>query len=676
LNDGRSQHAAILLPDGEVLVAGGIGTSFSPITGAEVYDPDFEVWIRINPMISSRYGHTATLLPNGNVLVIGGLNAQSSFAGAEIFNCPTGDALSGTWTATSSPAVGRISHAATGLSNGRVLLLGGWSGLVDSNNVALPTNRVEVYDWAVAAVGAHAAGHTPRENHQATLLPDGRVLVAGGQQGDPVIASVELCDPVTGAWTATNSLNSARVNFTLTLLPDGRVLATGGAGADGASTNSAELFDPSSGTWTFTGSMNSKRSQHAATLLANGQVLVVGGIDSSGTAGAGAELYDPGSGDWTSVGPMNVARAWPTATLLPNGKVLVAGGSAGAIRINSSELYDPAEQTWTISGTLNAARYLHSSTLLPNGKVLVAGGNGNSGVLASAELYNPATELWTTMPAMSSARYLHTATLLPQGKVLIAGGRDNSGNTLASTELFDPTINTWSSSTPLNVARQSHTATLMPNGGVLLQGGAGTGAVVLVSGELYEPGLNYSASWRPQIATLTPLLGPGGSLTLTGSQFRGIAEASGGNSTQDSATDYPVVQLRNIVTGQTVSLLATNWSVSSFNSAPVTGLPFGWTLATVFVNGIPSTSSTFLFAPVPSSIQLINAAMLPGGACQFDFTNTPGAFFSTLTTTNLSLPLNQWTLLGGVTEISSGQFQFTDLQATNYPQRFYRVRSP
>jgi hypothetical protein len=156
----------------------------------------------------------------------------------------------------------------------------------------------------------------------------------------------------------------------------------------------------------------------------------------------------------------------------------------------------------------------------------------------------------------------------------------------------------------------------------------------------------------------------------------GLGEASGGNASQNSASAEPVVQLRSVETGQTLFLLTTNWSPNWFISQPVAGLPRGWTLATVFVNGIPGPSAILLLAPASTPILITHAAPLPSGALQMAFTNTPGAIFSALATTNLSIPLHQWTALGGVTEVSDGEFEFTDLQATNYARRFYRVRSP
>src|SRR5439155_1128101 len=231
--------------------------------------------------------------------------------------------------------------------------------------------------------------NTARFQHTANLLTNGKVLVAGGFNST-YTASSELYRRALGTWTATGSLNIARNNHTGTLLPSGKVLVAGGISPSGFAA-STELYDPASGSWTFTGSLNNARFNHTATLLPNGMVLVAAGLlfDSSGSS---AELYDPASGTWTATGNLNnPGRDSSTATLLPNGKVLVAGGrlqSSSGPPSTSAELYDPASGTWTATGSLNTARYLHTANLLPNGKVLVAGGydNTNGGALASPEL--------------------------------------------------------------------------------------------------------------------------------------------------------------------------------------------------------------------------------------------------------------------------------------------------
>jgi len=329
----------------------------------------------------------------------------------------------------------------------------------------------------------------------ATLLLDGRVLVAGGTDSAGFrVSTAELYDPSTGAWTATGSMIEGRLGHNATLLLDGRVLVAGGSGDIRGRT--AELYDPASGTWTATGSMITPRWDHTATLLPDGRVLVAGGSAVQGTdsplALASAELYDPGSGTWTATGNMVEARIGRTATLLLNGNVLVLGGigSADSARLESAELYDPSSGSWIATGGMIDDRFGHRATLLLDGRVLVAGGGGfGIGLLASAELYDPSSGTWTATGSMITPRWSHTATLLLDGTVLVAGGDDGRGTDglLASAEVYDPSRGSWTATASMTEARTGHTATLLLEGTVLGAGGYSSLAG-LVSAELYDPG--------------------------------------------------------------------------------------------------------------------------------------------------------------------------------------------
>jgi hypothetical protein len=505
------------------------------------------------------------------------------------------------------------------------------------------------------------------------------VLLAGGYgtnngtayatNGAP-LANNELYDPATGTTAPTGPLNTARYAHTATLMPNGKVLAVGGDNTNGTLAG-AELYDPAGGTWTITATMTYSRSYHTATLLNNGKVLVVGSAYVS-------ELYDPITGTWNPTSPMSLNLAYHTATLLPSGQVLVAGGSDFTLNrtVSSAELYDPVAGTWTNTGSMNVGRLQHRATLLPSGKVLVEGGD----YLGSAELYDPFSGTWTLTGATTTNHFDHTATLLQNGTVLITGGwSEPSGGgvvILNTAELYNPVTGAWSAAGPMNFGRERHTATLLPSGQVLVSAGDDTSLFIEAYQELYDVGLGFVDSWRPQ---LTPVASPfvlGTSLALSGSGFRGISEASGGNGSQDSASDYPLLQLHSLANEQTLLLLATNWSTNSTLSVPVNNFPPGWTLATVFANGIPSQSAIVRAVPSAIGIVLLNPAKLPGGSFQFSFTNVPGAVFTTLASTNLSLPLANWIPLGHPTEVSDGEFQFSDTQAGNYFLRFYRVTSP
>lgn len=339
-------------------------------------------------MNSSRDRFSGVLLPSGKVLVAG---SWSNFNGAEIYN-PSGN----TWTVTGSMITGRSEFTAALLSDGLVLAAGGDTG-------TFPTAAAELYNPGTGKWSATGNLTLRRENYALAVLPNGKVLVAGGATSERFLGATnaaEIYDPSTGAWTLTGSMSAARQGATATVLPSGKVLVAGGSVfINGDALTSAELYDPSSGTWTVTGSMNVRRAQHTATLLAaNGQVLVAGGGDGYTFYTNTAELYNPSSGAWTLTGSMSVARFGHAATQLPDDDVLVAGGQStqnlgcppcGNLE-SSAELYVPSSGTWVTAGNMSTVREHQYAVLLPNEDVLEAGGAAlNGGNTASADLYKP-----------------------------------------------------------------------------------------------------------------------------------------------------------------------------------------------------------------------------------------------------------------------------------------------
>ncbi|MCL4502878.1 MAG: hypothetical protein M1438_13680 [Deltaproteobacteria bacterium] len=355
--------------------------------------------------------------------------------------------MPGTWTPTGSLNTGRSGHTATLLNDGRVLVVAG-TILVQGplGPIVQATNSAEIYHptnktWTTAS---SLNPNFPRSLHTATRLPDGRVLVAGGQVPSPggILHDVEIYDPSSDTWTTAASLNGGRYGHTATLLNDGRVLVAGGATAPPFQTYRAEIYDPAANSWTLITPMNSARVDHTANLLADGKVLVAGGGTDS------TELFDPTQGTWTTTGPLNNPLRHHTATLLTDGRVLVAGGeyfdstSGTVIQVNSVVIYDPATGTWAITGPLTTPRTDHKANLLEDGQVLISGGayQDSSGAyipLNSAEIYDPDREIWTLIGPLNTARYRHTATLLANGRVLATGGSGASG-ILNSAEVYKP----------------------------------------------------------------------------------------------------------------------------------------------------------------------------------------------------------------------------------------------
>lgn len=364
LNVARINHTATLLPDGQVLVAGGSDDDGNLLASAELFDPVTGTWSFTGPMTSPRAGHFAALLPNGTVAAVGG----------EISCCMNNitmesyDPASGTWRVIGNP--------------------GPYGGLFG-----------------------------------ATVTRSGGIFAAGATtyRSDYVTASW-LFDPVTDTWAPTGGGPVYRQMPHLTLLPDGAVLVTGGTNDpdEVMVARGADLYSPATGVWNATGNPYVQRDAVAPTILANGGVLLTGGYSSLDSASIyfnfrsavlrSCEVYESG-GTWRLVGDLNEVRAYHTATSLLDGRVLVAGGwgvdgmntlAHPAIISTTAELYDADSETWAYTGPLNRARMMHTATRLRDGSVLIVGGVGSvsaetptllndPAVLASAEIYRPAT---------------------------------------------------------------------------------------------------------------------------------------------------------------------------------------------------------------------------------------------------------------------------------------------
>ncbi len=335
-----------------------------------------------------------------------------------------------------------------------------------------------------------------RAYHTATLLPDGRVLVVGGND---FATTAELYDPALNQWTAAGNLSSVRSGHTATLLSNGQVLVLGG-GYYSVSAH-AELYDPATGRWRLDGMPQIIRNGHTATLLKDGNLLVAGG--DTGNSLTTAELYTASTGQWSDTGNMSTVRYRHTATLLPDGRVLVAGGSRwqfpgfGAPPITAAEIYDPASGEWHTTGPMKEQRTAHTATLLLDGRVLVVGtlpyagvpypAPGTAPLLSGTDIYSSTTNIWTPGTPLATPRWGHTATLLPDGRVVIIGGYSWYDQLQSSVEIYDPATNRWSAARPLSSPRAYHTATLLADGTILVAGGTGLlGA--LDTAERYDPG--------------------------------------------------------------------------------------------------------------------------------------------------------------------------------------------
>jgi hypothetical protein len=294
-----------------------------------------------------------------------------------------------------------------------------------------PLGSIFRFDPASGSFTQVGAMQTPRILPATVTLPGGRLLMVGGghdiEQSLPAGGyRAEIFDPGGGESILTGSTVEPRAWGTATLLEDGRVLVAGGE-AQGAAVATAELFDPRSGTFVATGSMSRPRSYHAAILLDDGRVLIVGGAGSDEPLSA--ELYDPETGTFGPAGPMAVPLATDfSATRLDDGRVLLVGGwdDHGSL-LAAAQVYDPDTGRFTQTGSLPAPRMRHSAALLADGRVLIVGGwDGSDDATAQGDdafIYDPATGTFAPTASLTVQRLAPFVVTLGDGRVLVVGSR-------------------------------------------------------------------------------------------------------------------------------------------------------------------------------------------------------------------------------------------------------------
>ena len=342
-----------------------------------------------------------------------------------------------------------------------------------------------------------------RAYHTATLLEDGRVLIAGGYPGaGQPLASAEIFDPGTGLFSPTGSMAVGRGNPVAALLPDGRVLVAGGAGPPNE--GSAEVFDPKSGSFSSTGSMvGGATGPVSATSLQDGRVFLIaycldglpGSQDySSEHVRLCVQIYNPATGTFImgatppqALSPGPPAFTWGFAvTLLLDGRILVTGGDIVTPTVpfrvlSGAWLYNPTSDNWTATASMLSARRGPVAVTLADGRVLVAQGTGASLVVGqgptAGELYDPATGKFTaTGSVVHSSRDTASAVRLKDGRVLVAGGEDSEAGTATrdTAEIYDPGTGKFTATPPMGIElARGTTATLLQDGEVLFTGGMG-----------------------------------------------------------------------------------------------------------------------------------------------------------------------------------------------------------
>jgi hypothetical protein len=365
---------------------------------------------------------------------------------------------------------------------------------------------------------------TFRQDQTTTLLWDGRVLVTGGRDRDGApLASAEVYDPATGAWSATGAMGMPRYGHTASVLLDGRVLVTGGSGcrwncteADAYAT--ADVFDPVAETWTPTTNMGASRQWQAAAVLADGRVLVSGGrgIQLGGMrAPAGfppslrsSEVYDPRTGRWSPLSPMHRGRAGHHAVALWDGRVVMAGGYEGTLprygeqkseqgSPETVEVFDPATGAWTLSPRA-MIKNIDWVGARSDGSVLVAGGLYQDRV----QRYEPDRQQWSEPWDRDPGEVdQSTLVLLDDARLFAVGGLSETAGAnvtaAGTTALLHMDREAWTPVAALITPRVRHTAVRLPDGRVLVYGGHqyregwfGGGRSPVLTSEVYDPASN------------------------------------------------------------------------------------------------------------------------------------------------------------------------------------------
>lgn len=344
-------HQSTLLPDGRVLVSGGASTIDGlPRLEAQTFDPATETFAPTPPMNDRRAFHSSTLLPSGQVLVVGGgrgniiglASGLDTTASAELF-----DPATNTFTPTGSMATARANHRAVLLPDGRVLIAGGGTDEEGSPcNAAYPdcfiaktTPTAELYDPATGAFTETAPMSSPRIAFTLTLLADGRVLALAGADDDDTLATSEIFDPATGTWTAGPSIETDRLYHSTVLLGDGRTLLVAGKDGNVGPLQDSQLLDESASAWSAGPAYGETLTAIAATTLESGNAIFAGGYNQKKQDNtASARIFDAATSSFVQIGGLIEARALATATLLADGRVLVCGGALGGPSTNSCEI--------------------------------------------------------------------------------------------------------------------------------------------------------------------------------------------------------------------------------------------------------------------------------------------------------------------------------------------------
>lgn len=494
----------------------------------------------------------------------------------------------------------RVHHALVELDGGKILAIGGTAIAEDASGAY---SSVESYDPSTKQWTTLNPMHEARSFFSALKLPNGKVMVFGGENSNGPLKSTEIYDPQTGQWTISVDMPVERFKHATTLLANGDILITGGKGAVSTSTSSL-VFNIHLQTFSSGPNLQIGRYGHSMKKLGNNKVIIVGGQEEgSDNFLQTTEILDTNLPmSWSSGPNFSDMRMYSEVMSLSNGNVAVVGGFDGTQLLSTIQEYDYLTNSWLAPLEIHFKGAMFSGTTLSNGMIALSGGAkfpsmniskgitflnlqtlvhqyseavdmsiprvfhamskmGQSKAIVSGgiisgvnvteevEMFDFSTNKWEILAPLSSARAYHAMVTLNDGRVLVSGGGNYiSGLQTTDVEIYDPKTNTWISGPSMNKARSQHAMVVMNDGNVLVSGGENSD-IESTSVEIFNPLTNQ---WTLKNPMLTDRVGHGMTLLKNGKIL--VAGGIGANSSQlNSAEIYDPI--------------SDQWSsIASFNS--------------------------------------------------------------------------------------------------------------
>jgi len=597
---GRARHTAALYPNGRVVVVGGNDNS-GPVSLVQEYDPATNQWSGLSGIPTAREDHTMVMLPNGRLGVYSGYDNL----GTEIGDVRLYNRFTNSWSL--GPAIPAPPAVALARAESVVMPDGEWL-IVDGENSGTPTSQAAVVTVMAPEWRNTGSLQNARRDPVTVTMPDGRILLAGGDTNSPAgaLSGVEIYDPATGTWTGAPAMGTVRSGHAGWLSPNGDIFMVGGSNRPATTPvwhNTAEFYTPGGATWTAMGTnIGTARDNLGGVLLRNGDFMVAGGENGGGQVNA-CNIYRFATGTWTGAATLSGARSMAVLAMLQGGDVIVCGGLP-TLGTNITQRYTPGTNNFSAHTGFNTARFNHPVVRLPEGSLMMVGGSNGSPVNTPNRRF-PGSNNWASgalqPPSSGQARWAPGGQLLVSGRALFFGGGTGTGSSTFS-ESFIPAGQMWRATGPIFTGRYAGGSAQLRNGEVLFA--AGWNAALNQTEartELFNEGRGFSSDWQPHItqvgaSTSSPHTATyGATLTIQGLRFRGVGgvgDAVPQVTVQGPISGTSLVQLADGSFGE-VRLPVTNFAsgTSLDVQIPTAGnAAKGYYHLRVIVNGIYSRS--------------------------------------------------------------------------------------